>query len=294
DLIRWMRSYNADPRHTKKVKFYGFDMQSSPRAARTALAYLRRVDPAAATAHEKTLAPLANPFLAPYLLHLPAEKRKAVAAAVRALVQGCDEGKEDYVKKTSATEWAVARQHARVLAQFSDMNSLGKEELFKEQFNVRDRAMADNIRWIVEHEGPGTKIVLWAHNSHVETAASLGLERMGLHLRKHYGPDMVVLGFAFNQGSFQAMDMGAENGMKLCSFTVGPAPQGSLDAMLAASGLSRAALDLRALPKDGPVAAWFSAPRATRQIGAVYIEQAAEAFLARQKVQLHYDALLFV
>ena len=44
-MIEWMRSYNADPTHVRKVKFYGFDMQSAPRAAKVTLAYLRRVDP---------------------------------------------------------------------------------------------------------------------------------------------------------------------------------------------------------------------------------------------------------
>ena len=27
EMIRWMRNYNSDPRHEKKVKFYGFDAQ---------------------------------------------------------------------------------------------------------------------------------------------------------------------------------------------------------------------------------------------------------------------------
>ena len=33
EMIQWMRRYNADPNHTRKVKFYGFDMQSAARAA---------------------------------------------------------------------------------------------------------------------------------------------------------------------------------------------------------------------------------------------------------------------
>ena len=45
-MIEWMRRYNADAQHTRKVKFYGFDMQSAARAAKVTLAYLRRVDPA--------------------------------------------------------------------------------------------------------------------------------------------------------------------------------------------------------------------------------------------------------
>ena len=113
----------------------------------------------------------------------------------------------------------------------------------------RDRAMADNIRWILEHEGPGTKMAVWAHNGHVATLASGGFEPMGHHLRQMYGPEMVVFGFAFNQGSFQAVELPLGTG-KLRPFHVKPAPEGSLDAMLAASGLALAAIDLRALPED--------------------------------------------
>ncbi len=55
EMIRWMRRYNADPLHKKKVKFYGFDMQSSPRAVKVTLRYLRRVDPRRSDAAGKEL-----------------------------------------------------------------------------------------------------------------------------------------------------------------------------------------------------------------------------------------------
>jgi erythromycin esterase len=45
DLVLWMRQYNLNSAHRRKVKFYGFDMQFSPRAALMTLEYLRRVDP---------------------------------------------------------------------------------------------------------------------------------------------------------------------------------------------------------------------------------------------------------
>lgn len=45
ELIEWMRRINADPARAKKVRFYGFDIQSSMRAARVTADYLRRVDP---------------------------------------------------------------------------------------------------------------------------------------------------------------------------------------------------------------------------------------------------------
>ncbi len=42
DMIRWMRNYNVNPHHEKKVKFYGFDAQVPTRAARVALDFVSR------------------------------------------------------------------------------------------------------------------------------------------------------------------------------------------------------------------------------------------------------------
>lgn len=292
DMIRWMRQYNADPRHTKKVKFYGFDMQSAPRAARVALDYLRRVDPQQATAAGALLEPFANPITNAKFAASSVEQRQATYAAHEALLTRFDEQKAEYVKKSSAGEWAIARQHARVVAQNIEMRKDGN--MGNAAFNIRDRSMAENIRWILEHEGKDAKMVVWAHNGHVATQSQSGIEWMGNHLRKWYGEEMVVFGFAFNRGGFQAIEMPMGTGRGLRTFTVGAAPEKSLDAMLAGAGLQLAALDLRALPKEGAVARWFGAPQQTRSIGAAFSDRQAAAFLANQIAPKVFDALLFV
>src|SRR6185369_8626693 len=43
-LLRWMRDYNQNPTHTRKLKFYGFDMQTPGLAEANVLVYLRSVD----------------------------------------------------------------------------------------------------------------------------------------------------------------------------------------------------------------------------------------------------------
>ena len=136
--------------------------------------------------------------------------------------------------------------------------------------------------------------MLWAHNGHVATTSDFGYEPMGASLRKMFGNQMVVFGFAFNQGSFQAVEMPFPSKRGLRTFNVEPAPEGSLDAMLASAGLQVAAIDLRALPHKGGVANWFSEPRATKSIGAGYGEQFAANFLAKQVTPKVYDALLFI
>jgi erythromycin esterase len=292
DMIQWMRRYNADPKHTRKVKFYGFDMQGAARAAKVTLGYLRRVDPRKAEMAQADLAILANPYTEFEFTKLPKEKKAATLETVKALVASFDSQKEDYVKRSSAEEWAIARQHARILEQNVETRSV--EGVGFSQQAVRDRSMAENIRWILDHEGPTAKVVVWAHNGHVATMNRYGMDWMGLHLRRMFNAEMVVFGFAFNQGGFQAIEMPVGSGRGLRNFDVGPGPADSLEAMLASVGLQIAAIDLRKLPAVAAVTNWFNEPRSTRSIGAAYGEQFAANFIAKESAPKSYDALLFV
>lgn len=213
------------------------------------------------------------------------ETKPADPSAWKEIVRHLEMSREAYAKKGSATrdiEWAI--QNARVVLQCLQMRA---NEV------SRDQSMADNIKWILDNN-PGAKIVLWAHNGHVATASNFGDEPMGAPLRKMFGRQMVIFGFAFNQGGFQAVEMPFPSKKGLRTFNVDPAAEGSLDAMLASAGLQIAAIDLRALPKEGAVANWFGEPRVTRKIGAGYGEQFAANFFVKQVTPRIYDALLFV
>jgi len=298
DMIKWMRSYNADPLHTKKVKFYGFDMQSPSRAVKITLRNLRKIDQLQAEALEKPLAVLANPFSAPDFVLLPKEKKEEAAAAVRTILKFFNEHKTDYVNQGSVSEWEIMNQQAIIVAQHikSKMNTTGFTNLDPA---VRDSSMADNIRWILDHEGAKTKMVIWAHNLHVATHTI-----MGNNLRKMFGNDMFVFGFVFNQGSFQAAEYPAgyiqyllfpsEKGVH--PFTVSPSQSEfdvSLDEMLAEEGLKYAAINLHALPKDGQVARWFGEGQLTRNIGSVYGDLFGTG-MSKLAMPEIYDALFFV
>lgn len=152
----------------------------------------------------------------------------------------------------------------------------------------RDQSMAENIKWILDHN-PGAKIVLWAHNGHVAASDIIGYKPMGASLRGMFPKEMVVFGFAFNQGSFQAV----EQGKGLHDFTVSPAPSGSLDATLAATGISLFAIDLRKVPRNSAVETWLSQPQKSRNIGAMFSNDMGR-FLVGVPALKSFDALLFV
>jgi hypothetical protein len=108
-----------------------------------------------------------------------------------------------------------------------------------------------------------------------------------------YGSEMVVFGFAFNQGSFQAMG----RPIGLSTFTVAPAPAGSLDATLASARIPAFAVDWRRAPFAGRgvvVGPWIHEQKKTRWVGSTYFETAPEAFWIDLRAPEAFDVTLFI
>jgi erythromycin esterase-like protein len=174
-------------------------------------------------------------------------------------------------------DWVV--QNARLVLQYVQI---------KAGVKTRDESMADNVRWIAD-ENPGARIVVWAHNSHISNGGYSETAAMGSYLRKVYGSQLVNFGFAFNEGSFRAV----EPGKGLRDFTVEPADEGTLDQTLAKVGIPVFAIDLRRAPKEGPVAEWFNEPHPAKSIGAVYSDATAQNYWNVTATD-DFDVLLFV
>jgi erythromycin esterase-like protein len=104
---------------------------------------------------------------------------------------------------------------------------------------VRDSSMAANITWIVDEARKGSKAVLWAHNFHV--AKQQG--SMGKWLADRYGNDLVVVGFAANEGTYTATGTGS--GKVGSDHVLKPGPLGSIEYVAHETGLPRFLLDLR-------------------------------------------------
>jgi len=176
-------------------------------------------------------------------------------------------------------DWTI--QNARLVQQFM---------LLKTEEQSRDKSMAQNVEWIADHN-PGAKIILWAHNGHVEYKNPPGFDPMGRYLHERFGHELVNFGFSFNEGSFRAI----ETGKGLHEFTVGPLGEGSFDGMLASARVPLFALDLRHVPEVGPVAQWFAAPHDMRSIGAQYGGGQPESWsIGSQSWPGVFDVILFV
>ena len=208
---------------------------------------------------------------------VPTVKPAVARANAQEVLSHLDSSRDKYAKATSAKEFDWALQNARVVLQYTQLQA--------KQVS-RDESMARNVKWILDHAPPGTKIVLWAHNGHVNRAAGWFAKQMGGYLDEMYGDDLVVIGFACNSGEYTAGKRGeglrSDNPLK-------PGDPGSVEYYFHKSGLPRFILDLREASADSPGSAWLTETRNLRSIGA----RAMDRQFSYVQIRRAFDALIY-
>ncbi len=289
DLIHWMRAYNDQRGSATAVSFLGFDMQYPRVVIDDVIAYLHTVDPA--TADRATA--LYEPFR-PYqdsssYAKADAEVRARCRANIGVVYADLDAHKAAYEQASSPQAYAQGLQAARIVMQAEELKGA-------DDGGVRDRYMAENAGWLLEQAGPGTKIVLWAHNGHVSTEASSDFRSMGSYLRERYGSDMRVLGFEFGAGLFNAVGQDTTN---MRYYALGPKkasvpPSDSYEAAWQRTGEPRLVIDLRQSEGDSPAEVWVRGPHPYRSIGAVYEDAKPERFFSAVSLPSLFDAMIYL
>jgi erythromycin esterase len=286
-MIEWMRAWNSDPRHPHKVQFLGFDMQTSTVAYASLAAFLGKLAPDAAPSLLAPIEVLGGGGASAALAKPTAEEQKRVTEGLAAIANAFDAGRKAWARKATAAELDEVRHDLTILEQATEMymaNGAGGSS-----FNVRDRSMAANIQWILGHQPPGTRMVVWAHNGHIANRLAT-FDNMGSHLRRQLKTGYVNLGFVFSQGSFQAIERGQRSGLN--EITLGDPPESNASVAFARTGKPLLVLDLRALPARGTVHDWFAAPHPVRDIGAVFTTE--QNMTVMHVLPVLYDAVIFV
>lgn len=209
-LVEWVRAFNRDRPLEDHVRFFGLDAQHSKSGADAVAEYLDWVDPAYRATIDRDLGVLSDPGLQ---LAKSEGRQDRIAAGERVvadLSETIHERRDNYVSRSSERAWEMARQQVAVLRQAVDLARAAhsSDELIDENvIRIRDRAMAENVEWILEY-GSADRVVVWAHNDHVNRVATRAsghrAESMGNHLARWYDEDYYALGFEFGHGTFQA------------------------------------------------------------------------------------------
>lgn len=285
-LVEWLRRWNQTHPHDRVV-FRGIDMQLPDRAARDVLAYLAEVD---APAHARFAASLASATSRYDFFTLDADTVDGLRVEAEALVAHLDAHAAAYQTASSPDRFTWARQAAVVVVQATAMTYADRTGGDWDGSNLRDAAMADNLAWLLEREGPGP-IAVWAHNDHLSRGfLDPGFVNLGQLLAARLGDDYRNLGSAFDRGGFQAL----APTFALQEFQAASGGPETLDGALAETAAPVAIVPLTALPDAGPVADWFATLPLKRDITAGYLEDFAEFYFRPIPVRDYYDALAWV
>jgi erythromycin esterase-like protein len=299
DFVGWLRSHNdhiADP--ARRVGFYGLDLYSLHGSIEAVLAYLDRADPDAARSARDRYA---------CFEHFGADPQRYGYAVTLGLGAGCEDeviAQLQDLQRRRATllardglvaedEQFAAEQNARVIAR--------AEEYYRSMYrgrvsswNLRDTHMADTLDALITHldrRVARSKIVVWAHNSHVGDArftelGTAGELTIGQLCRQRY-PDTVLVGFSTYQGTVTAAtDWGGAAERR----QVRPGLPGSYEALFHHTGVPRFLLLLRDL---GEAAGGLREARLQRAIGVIYrpdTERVSHYF--RSQLPAQFDAII--
>jgi erythromycin esterase-like protein len=143
-LIRWMRAYNDDARHPRKVAFHGFDMQSPDESFQHVLDYLEPLDPALARRIGTELEPYRVQLYWLFYRPFPATMREAVDRAMGDLRRRLDEGRNELVARSSRKAWEFARRQLVVVEQ-ADEQGRGAMKYQPAMGSVAYRRLVDSL-----------------------------------------------------------------------------------------------------------------------------------------------------
>ena len=303
DFVGWLREHNdGEVFENRKCGFYGLDLYSLHASIEAVLAYLDKVDPAAAkqARHYYSCFEQFGKDVTTYGYAAGFRMSESCQAeVVKSLVELRRKAME-YLQRdgqVAADAYFFAEQNALVVK--------NAEEYYRNMFrrevsswNLRDTHMMESLFRLTSHlstaDAPA-KIIVWAHNSHLGDARATqmgerGELNLGQLVREHFGKEAVSIGFTTYDGTVTAAsDWDAPAERK----SVRPAFRESYEALFHSVYVPNFFLNLR---DDADVASALRSERLERAIGVIYrpeTERVSHYFHARLPDQfdaiLHYD-----
>ena len=299
ELVEWMRTRNAAYPDFEQAGFYGIDLYSLHASIEQVLRYLAKVDPEAAVRARERYSCFdsfgGDPQEYGYATSYGAEScEEGVVRQLAELQRSARRYVNGFIAD-AADEHFMAEQNARLVQ--------NAERYYRSMFrgrvsswNLRDTHMADTVDALLSHlgrDGHESKLIVWAHNSHLGDARATemgarGEINVGQLLRERYRGDVLAVGFTTHTGEVTAArDWDSPSDTR----GVVPSLPQSIERAMHDTGLGRFYIDLGASELRRPL----REPLLERAIGVIYrpeTERASHYFRARVADQ--FDAIIHI
>jgi erythromycin esterase len=203
-LIEWMRAHNALPSTKRKIRFYGIDLtgvrprldlyEHAREGVDAALAYVARLDPKAAVGLSRRLQPGLARFNNAEYATMSTEERAGLTVALAELNELIVSSRDDWLERTTPLEYQRARLSIRVGLQH-DANFRADPQGRRAGAD-RDAAMAANLEWVLEQEGRGGRVLLFASLNHLTKGPNeyYGDAQLGIRIASRLRGGYAVIG----------------------------------------------------------------------------------------------------
>ena len=273
NFLQRLRAVNeaiADPE--RRAGFYGLDVYSLAASVGAVLRYLDRVDP-----HAAQIARDRYGCLAPFRSEPARYGRMALSSGYAVCEKPVTDALVDLLRNRldyladDGNAFFNAAQNARIVAaaeQYYRIMYYGSAQ----SWNLRDQHMFDTLERVLEHRGPDSKAVVWAHNSHIgnaeftEMGQVRGEHNIGQLARAHFGEDCALIGFGTDRGTVAASSNWDEP-MEIKR--VRPARDDSYEGLSREAGIDAFFLETGPAQRDS-VREALADPHLERAIGVIY------------------------
>ncbi|PRX46948.1 erythromycin esterase [Prauserella shujinwangii] len=275
DLARWLRGHNATS--GAPLRLVGIDTPEAGGALRPALEpvarYLDEVDPDLRPVVDRALAlgdRIAGPSVAaaaPRWARLDPAERATLTASLARLAIRFRALEPLYIRRSDRQRYDLAAQHLDA-AVHGDYMVGAMHDLFTGaglpgDTSARDRFMAESLRWHLDRAEPDARVVVVAHNNHIQREpvrfdGHLTALPLGHYLDHLLGEEYRALALTHTAGSVPEMypDDTEPAGFAVTETGVAPPSAGSVERAVLDAGLGAGVslTDLRPLrTRDGAV-----------------------------------------
>ncbi|MEY4244492.1 MAG: hypothetical protein RLZZ245_2077 [Verrucomicrobiota bacterium] len=300
DFVGWLREYNEtvfNPAH--QVGFYGLDLYSLHKSMNEVIQYLEGIDPAEASKAKALYGCLDRYGSDPQQYGLLVSSGVGDGCRAEVLQQLTDLRKKEieYLSRNGqamADEFFFASQNARLIR--------NAEAYYREMFranasswNLRDQHMMETLTELIDHlkkHHNGSKVVVWAHNSHLGDARATSMSRrgewnLGQLVRQKFPEECKSIGFTTYSGTVTAASgwhMPAERK------DIIPGLEGSYEHVFHQVGMPDFWLDFS---RQNSAVDALRMPRLERAIGVVYApETERQSHYFEASITDQFDAVL--
>jgi len=290
NIVTWMRTYNTTQTEANKIHLFGMDAQNTGYSAKAAQSIINQYDPAYLT----TFNTLAASFLTD-LSAYTSEKEFAEALPdlknkVEQIKKYLEENATPYGGKSSKN-YAMVVKHIHIIEQALNQFS-GFLSSPDDGFEKRDANMAENVDWIKTSLGESSKVLVWAHNGHVnkqlKTYFNKPIKVLGTNLKDKYGDAFYTIGTKFNEGSFSAVG----EDMLSKPYSVKPYKTAYLAKALSAQNEAVFLFDYKAANNEA-ITKIINKEYDTYLVGATYRGYESEVIVPINYI-LEYDSFIFI